>query len=1226
MNRRISLALLPLLFVAGLFLLPLARTSQNQPVNLWDASSPSKKTAEKGREEKIRQIRARFEQEFMQMRDPKTNTVPMERLRAAEAYRQSLLASGKINAAIPGVNWTERGPNNVAGRTRAILVDPNDATGNTVFSAGVAGGLWKTTNMGAATPSWAPVNDFFTNLAITCLAADPSNPQVMYFGTGEGYANLDAVRGDGIWKTTDGGTTWNQLASTTAATFDFVQKIAVNSTGIVLAATASGGIQRSTNGGTTWTKVLGSGLGITGAGNNFAYDVDIAANGDVYATLNGSIHKSTNAGLTFGAAQTVPITLGRVEIACAPNDANYVYALVENANVVNGILRSINGGTNWVSRTEPVDLDGGIPATDFSRDQAWYDLTIAVDPNNKDRLFVGAVDLFVSADGAGTWTQVAHWYGGFSRQYVHADQHAIQFAPGSSAVCYFGNDGGIFRTANANAAMPTISFKGNGYNVTQFYGCAIHPTAFTDHYLAGAQDNGSHLFSGPAVNSTTEVTGGDGAFCHIDQDEPQFQFTQYVYNDYYRSVDGGQTWTNITSGTTGQFINPTDYDNTNDILYASHNAGQYLRWSDPQTGATFTGVTVAAFGGGTVNAVTVSPNTAHRVFFGINNGRVVSCTNANAAPTGTNISTGLPAAAVSCIEVETGNDNHLLVTYSNFGVNSVWESINGGTSWTSVEGNLPDMPIRWALFNPNNSDQAMVATELGVWTTDNLNGAATVWGPSNTGLANVRTDMLQLRQSDKFVIAATHGRGLYSTDAFCSPTALFGSNRQVQYTSTNIQFIDQSYRATSWLWNFGDGTTSTSQNPVKTYTAPGLYTVSLTINGGAASLSKTNFIQILPDLGTPYALTDGGSFDVNPLHFGPENWSGTPWQLGNSAVAGKNGTFSGANAWVTGLVGNYADNSNVELYCPNYNFTAAGTYTLRFRSKRNTEANYDGFRVEYSTNKGSTWLPLGTTTAANWYNFANTVGDAVFPINEAFFAGAATTYALMTRDVSFLAGNPQVAFRFVFKSDGSVNAAGVNIDDFEILGPSNPAGGFPVEGSPLVAEWAGEDVALSWETYKETNSDRFVLERSTDGILFSPIVSLQAQGNSSTTHAYFHLDTKPNGERLYYRYRQLDLDGSESFSNTVELSRADMDEAFAPIVYPNAFLDELSIRIAGNIPLGTELAIFDVSGREWWFEQFNGTSTDLWTLRSQVLALEPGVYFVRLQSNGRVKTTKVIKR
>lgn len=361
-----------------------------------------------------------LERDIQMMKDPALGYVPTERLMAAKSYRDSLWQSS-TNAAISGMNWRTLGPKNLGGRTRAILVDANDGTGNTVWAGSVGGGLWKTTDITAASPNWTVANDFFANLAITAIAQQPGTPQTMYFCTGEGYGNIDAIQGQGVWKSTNGGTTWAQLASTTGATFNYCQKIVVNSTGVILVATATGGLQRSADGGTTFTKVLGTGLGITGAVSNFCYDVDIAANGDIYATLDGSVHKSTNAGVTFAAAQTLPITASRVELACAPSDANYVYALVENGSVVNGILRTTNGGTTWVSRTEPADADPGCPAADFSNGQAWYNLSIAVDPNHRDSVFVGGLDIFKSADGAGTWTQIGHWYGGFSLPYVHAD-------------------------------------------------------------------------------------------------------------------------------------------------------------------------------------------------------------------------------------------------------------------------------------------------------------------------------------------------------------------------------------------------------------------------------------------------------------------------------------------------------------------------------------------------------------------------------------------------------------------------------------------------------------------------------------------------------------------------------------------------------------------------------------------------------------------------------------
>ena len=480
-----------------------------------------------------------WEQETYMTKDPATGTVPKERLIAAKQYADELRASQRVTAAL-SVDWDERGPSNVSGRTRAILIDPNDPSGNTIFAGSVGGGLFKTTDITAASPNWTPVNNLMANLAISSLADDPSNSLVMYAGTGEGYGNGDAIRGIGIFKSVNGGLNWNLLASTNNGTFINTQRIVVTSTGVVLVCTQNGGIQRSINGGTTWAKVLGSGMGITGANSNMSWDIELAANGDIYAALEGSVHKSTDGGATFGAAQAFPIAPSRVELACAPNDANYVYALIENSNAVAGICRTINGGTNWILRTEPDDIDPGIAATDFSRGQAWYDLSIGVDPLNRDRLFVGGVDLFVSGDGAGTWTQVSHWYGGFSLQDVHADQHIVLYKPGSSSICYFGNDGGIYRSGNAGAVNPVLDFKGRNYNVTQFYACAMHPTAVTDYFLAGAQDNGSQQFTTGGINVTSEATSGDGAFCHIDQDQPLFQFTSYVQNSFFRSADGGE--------------------------------------------------------------------------------------------------------------------------------------------------------------------------------------------------------------------------------------------------------------------------------------------------------------------------------------------------------------------------------------------------------------------------------------------------------------------------------------------------------------------------------------------------------------------------------------------------------------------------------------------------------------------------------------------------------------
>jgi len=713
--------------------------------------------------------------EFELTKDPALNVVPRERLVAADNYRKQKLAELSINrttTAVSGINWTERGPNNVGGRTRALLYDVNDA-GNgykKVFAGSVGGGLWVTSDITAASPTWTKIDDFMGNLAVTTLAQDPSNTQNIYAGTGEGWFNSDAIRGLGVWKTSNGGTSWAQLSSTNNSTFYYVQKIVVTSAGVVLAATRNGGIQRSTDGGTTWTKVLGNGTG--GGTNDNAADLEIGANGYIYCSVGiistDGIWRSTDNGINWTRIYTSASDEERIELACAPSDQNKIYALVQG-NSNDGIkkIMSTSDATvatpTWATLTTPTWCDQGSTSSDFTRGQAWYDLIALVDATNANNVFIGGVDILKTTNGGTSWSQVTQWSAGCaSLPNIHADNHIIVYKPGSTTELLIGNDGGIYRTTDGGT---TFASRVSSYNVTQYYACAIHPTT-TNYFLAGAQDNGSQKFSSAGINSTTNASGGDGAFCHIDQTNGNLQITSYVYNNYYVSINGGTTFIQRFFGNTGQFINPTDYDDNADILYGGNTAGTYFRWNDAGiAGSSSNNVTVTNFSGASVRHVCVSPITSNRVFFGLNNGSVVMVDNANTGTSiaGTVIRTG--TGNVSCIAIDAANEDHILVTYSNFGVTSIYESNNAtqaSPTWTAVEGNLPDMPVRWAMFDPRNSDWALIATDLGVWSTDDLNGASTDWDPTNTSLANVRVDMLQYRSSDRTIAAATHGRGLYT--------------------------------------------------------------------------------------------------------------------------------------------------------------------------------------------------------------------------------------------------------------------------------------------------------------------------------------------------------------------------------------------------------------------------------------------------------------------------------
>lgn len=790
--------------------------------------TPSSKNEEEVSKEE--EIKERIEQEIAMTKDPSLGYVPVERLVQAElqAKRMSMLARGQNTLNTLALTWTDRGPSNLGGRSRAVLIDNADATGNTVFIGSVGGGLWRTTNFKAASPTWAQIASVSSNLAITALAQDPATPTIMYAGTGEGYSNFDAIRGLGIYKSTDGGLTWSLLASTTtgganATDFSYVQKILVYTNGDVYASGKSavycnkGGVFKSTNGGTSWTRVIGTydGSGFcTGAVDFGGYDIEKSVNGDLYVSVEdfsnvadnynltvdttvGKVYYSSfavngvnvgNIGTWVNVTPPPPAAAGsywqRIELACSPVTNGKLYALMQGTgNSVGGIRVTTNSGSTWTNIDNgTLWCDNGTSSsTDFSRGQAWYDLALAIKPDDDQTVFAGGVDLMKTTNGGSSWAQNTQWASGCaSLPYVHADNHNIIYFPGSTIEFIVVNDGGVYYSGDGGN---TYTNKSAGYQTIQYYGAAIHPTLGSNYMLAGAQDNGSHKFNSAGLNSVTSATGGDGGFCFIDQDNPNYQITSYTGLYYTISRDAGANF-NVNAYFSGasRFINPTDYDNTQNIIYAGYNAANLARITNIISGAP-AAVTINFASAGTrvISAVKVDPNTANRVWVAFSSGSLAPqlyyVDNANSGtPAITSVASPTATAGVyiSNIDIEQGNASHLVLTISNYGVASVYESTNLGTSWTSLDNNgvnLPDVPVRWAIFLPTGYNFTgrteaiggiMLATELGVWTTTSPSGTTTTWTQS-TGMPNVRVDMLVRRSADQTIVAATHGRGLFTT-------------------------------------------------------------------------------------------------------------------------------------------------------------------------------------------------------------------------------------------------------------------------------------------------------------------------------------------------------------------------------------------------------------------------------------------------------------------------------
>ncbi len=727
--------------------------------------------------------------------DPKLGRVPVERLidatkQTVELDKQQALKSGNM------IEWSETSSNS-GGRMRGIMWDPNED--NKVWACSVTGGLWYNDDISGNT-DWQQVDDFWPGLSTSSIAYDPDDPQTFYVGTGEYqtariiYRESSGV-GYGIWKSTDAGESWEVIPST--ADFRYISDIVVNEDdGYIYAGVVSGiyhgvnhisepsdGLYRSNDGGETWEQVLPD-----IAGEDVPYapaDIEISANGRIFvgtlknldgnggATILWSDSGDPGSWTVYDYYETIipndpdyPIP-GRVVLDAAPSDPDIVYAIVgagwlnsSNFNYARGryVLRSEDGGESWTEKPLP----GGDPGW---ASLSWHAFEVTVNPADPDNVFLGGLDLWKSTNGGNSWTQVSYWY--YSNDYVHADQHWGRYKPGSSDIAIFSTDGGIFYSENASAGYPTFQEKSNNLSTLQFYVADIYPVAGQNKFIGGLQDNGTLLYLGQPLTTDDMVDGGDGAYCFFDENQPQYMITSIYYNSY-TLFSNFNYYTGFGDYGTGVFINPADYDSKNNILFANKcqfngsSANKILRMA----GIPNVSNSTITLGTGLLSYFTnvkVSPNAPEGnsiLFLGSQVGRLFKVTNANASPQLEEIgSDDFPEGYISCIEVG-GSDDTLVATFSNYGISKVWLTYDGGTNWTNISNNLPDVPVRWALFHPQNAKQIILATELGIWKTDDATVPGFQWEHDAT-FPNVRVDNLQIRKADNTLLAATHGRGLW---------------------------------------------------------------------------------------------------------------------------------------------------------------------------------------------------------------------------------------------------------------------------------------------------------------------------------------------------------------------------------------------------------------------------------------------------------------------------------
>ena len=677
------------------------------------------------------------------------------------AYREYT----KFKASNPSsraANWTFMGPTNPtgyvnngsghspggSGRINAIAIDPNNS--NIIWVGTPAGGLWKTTNGGT---SWNIITDQFDNMGISAIAINYNNTNIMYIGTGDRDGG-DAYS-TGVLKSTDGGATWN----TTAVTFSKSQgakctDILMHPTNPdILFASFNGLVYRTTNGFSSKSTVQ----------NTVIMDMEFKP-GDpntVYSA-GSSFYKSTNGGTSFTKITSGLPTSGvqRMEIAVSADASSKVWILAGSSadQGMKGVYLSTNSGgsfsTKYSSSTGNLLGWNANPTNNKGAGgQAFYDLSIAVNPNNASEIFVGGVNLYKSTDGGSSWSCSAYWLDNSGYSYAHADYHTIEYLNGSTL--YVGNDGGIFKSTNNGSSWTDKSSDLGIAQVARFGLSATDP----GFIMTGMQDNGTNKLDG---GTWSIVYGGDGCETAVDPTDNSIVYASYVKGALYRSTNGGSNWTSIRATSGGAWITPFVIDpNNHSTLYA----GYTHIYKTTNKGSNWSKIGTTPGSGNIIN-IAVAPSNSNYIYF-IKEGYTIGKTS-NGGSSWSSIGSGLPlsSAAPTYISVSSTDPNTLWVTFSGYvSGKKVYKSTNGGSSWTNISGNLPNIPANCVVYQNNTDDLIYVGTDMGVYYKDN---SSSNWTAYDSNLPNTIVKELEIYYDDanptnSRLRAATYGRSVWET-------------------------------------------------------------------------------------------------------------------------------------------------------------------------------------------------------------------------------------------------------------------------------------------------------------------------------------------------------------------------------------------------------------------------------------------------------------------------------
>ncbi len=620
--------------------------------------------------------------------------------------------------------------------------------------------------------------------------------------------------------------------------FDYIWNIVIDPTitdeDVIIAATALGGIYRSTDGGTNWSAVLGG----FGNSYSYFSDIAISPKGVYYATMSQQaagnatsavkgIYRSTNGTDWANITPTsgFPQNYSRIVIGISPSDENQVYFLAVTPGS-GKLTYDMKGDSLWDSFYKYTYLYGNgagvggkwedrsqnLPKPDNLRGQfnpqGSYNLVVKVMPDNPDIVFIGGTNLYRSTDGFATSGNTS-WIGGYDFNYVgkgyavypnqHPDQHAIEFLPSDEHVMFTGSDGGVAKTQNDMADTVQWTSLNNGYYTTQFYSVALDHGVGGDHKIVGGLQDNETLFTNTDDLNTgwTDLSMGDGLGCaianngsfYITSQNSLYQPNIIMWKLKVNEADGSiitKTRIDPIGGKDFIWMAPFQLDpNNNNILYLG---GGRIIWRNNDLSSIPDVNSNDSISTGwdslsnsrvdtTITALQVSKNPANILYYGTCKGRVFKILNANTDnPQAVEITgTHFPLNAyVSSIAIDPFDANKVIVSFSNYNVESIYYTTDGGTSWAPISGNLEEYPggggsgpgVLWVeILQVGSNNMYFAGTTTGIYSTAYLDGSYTVWqqeGANSTG--NTVVDMLDSRSTDGVIVAGTHGAGVFSAN------------------------------------------------------------------------------------------------------------------------------------------------------------------------------------------------------------------------------------------------------------------------------------------------------------------------------------------------------------------------------------------------------------------------------------------------------------------------------